>query len=353
MPNGNVKELENYLRKTMRAHSALFSSPDQRLERVRYRAEHPTEITALKCMDGRVHLPAVTGTPLGILSPIRNIGGIFDLGWPFFQSVLDGWINYAVSRARRCLIFCTYHFSRGDTQRGCAGHHHDTATAIASAKRLRDQIERVYGKEHLVVHPIVLGFETDLDALIIHGENAEVVDLASFSDNSLSSLETTLGRLFPKMQQQVKSDFLPLLVGNAKHIEEVRKRKREPLALQHLERVLAVGRGFDWLHEPNLALIVGPYAPNIDSPISQAAGIIADNMKTKRVPDDGFVLFSCAPFREHGIEEGLAQDKAKFLGQHAMDVIKKHHPDLVSLLHPMIGVVDMNTRLVTLIEEHP
>ena len=27
----------------------------------------------------------------------------------------------------------------------------------------------------------------------------------------------------------------------------------------HQEQVLAVGRGFDWLHIPNKALIVGPY----------------------------------------------------------------------------------------------
>lgn len=350
MPNGNVHALKKHLTDANLAHSALFSSPDQRLVRMLYRAQHSTEIAALKCMDGRVHLPVVTQTPLGILAPIRNIGGIFDLGWPFFQSVFDDWISYAVSRARRCLVFCTYHFSRDDTGRGCAGHNYDTATAIASAERLKRQIEAVYGESHQVVHPIVLGLETDLDALVIHDESMrEIVDLACLSDTSLNALEAVLDRLFPSMNKQIKHDFLPLLAGNVMHIEEVKH--REPLALQHLERVLAVGRGFDWLHEPNLALIVGPYAPNIDQPISQAAGIITNNMRAGRVPDDGFVLFSCAPFREHGIEEGLAREKAKFLGQHAMNVIKKHHPDLASIVHPMIGVVDMNTRLVTLIQE--
>ena len=76
-------------------------------ERRRYRGEHPTEIAALKCMDGRLHLPVITKTALGIIQPFRNLGGKFDLGWPFFQSKIDEWVQYSVGRGRHCLVFVT------------------------------------------------------------------------------------------------------------------------------------------------------------------------------------------------------------------------------------------------------
>ncbi|NWF73057.1 MAG: hypothetical protein HXY51_08495, partial [Nitrospirae bacterium] len=43
---------------------------------------------ALKCMDGRLNLSVATNTPPGIIEPIRNLGGRFDLGWPHFGEVI-------------------------------------------------------------------------------------------------------------------------------------------------------------------------------------------------------------------------------------------------------------------------
>lgn len=38
---------------------------------------------------GRAHQPSVdTHTPLGIIQPFRNLGGMFDLGWPHLGEVL-------------------------------------------------------------------------------------------------------------------------------------------------------------------------------------------------------------------------------------------------------------------------
>jgi len=54
-------------------HSRAFM--DLSSERRRYRGEHLTEIAALKCMDGRLHLPVMTQTALGIIHPFRNLGG--------------------------------------------------------------------------------------------------------------------------------------------------------------------------------------------------------------------------------------------------------------------------------------
>lgn len=62
-------------------HGKTFRSPEAWLARERYLSEHPTAIAVLKCMDGRINIPVVTNTPIGILMPFRNLGGMFDLGW--------------------------------------------------------------------------------------------------------------------------------------------------------------------------------------------------------------------------------------------------------------------------------
>lgn len=66
-----------------REHAREFCTPEVFLSRQRYLAEHPTLVAVMKCMDGRIHIPWATQTPLGIIKPFRNLGGIFDLGWPY------------------------------------------------------------------------------------------------------------------------------------------------------------------------------------------------------------------------------------------------------------------------------
>lgn len=98
-----------------REHSALFTS--EQLRRLQYRGRYPTEVAALKCIDGRVDLPNTTGTPMGIIQPFRNLGGKFDFGWPFFQEVFGQWVKYGIGKGRDCLVLLTYHFSRGEKRR--------------------------------------------------------------------------------------------------------------------------------------------------------------------------------------------------------------------------------------------
>ena len=73
-----------------------------------------------------------------------------------------------------CLPLVTYHFSKGDPHRGCAGHGYDTAAARAGAVSLVNQIERVFGASHACVYPIVVGIETDEDSLVLHGKDDQV-----------------------------------------------------------------------------------------------------------------------------------------------------------------------------------
>ncbi len=322
---------------------------DLATERRRYRGEHPTEIAALKCMDGRLHLPVITETALGIIQSFRNLGGKFNLGWPFFQSTIDGWVKYSISRGRHCLVFVTYHFARGDEHRGCRGFNYDTKEAIATATKLKDQFDVVYGKQAVI--PIVCGIETDLDALILHGSNGKIIDLAEINDASNAAIEVMLNDLYPDMPERVVMDMVPLVAGNIRHISEIKKISRPLAEAEHREWVLGVGRGFDWLHAINTAFIVGPFDPNLAGAIETAARLLSGNIDEGRVDKDRIVLLTSAAYRDvAGSEHKMAIEKAKYLSKFSLDIIKDKVPDLVPHLQILTGCVDLNTRKFELIE---
>jgi hypothetical protein len=149
--------------------------------------------------------------------------------------------------------------------------------------------------------------------------------------------------MFPDMPAQVRTDLLPLLLGNLKHIADVRQTSRE-LNIEHREWIICVGRGFDFLHMPNLALIIGPYSPDLADPIRKAAGIIESNMQAGRIPDDGFLLLASAPYDEIGVDRARAQLKARFLSQFSAEEIERQHPELAKKMHVRTAVLDWGSR---------
>ena len=331
-----------------RDYSARFCSPENWLARERYLALHPTAIGVLKCMDGRINIPVATKTPLGIIQPFRNLGGMFDLGWPHLGEVLASYVQRCVRDGRRVLLVITYHFSRGDTHRGCAGFAYDTAAATAHTYRIKAQVESVFGLGHDTVYPLVCGFETDEDALILHGQNGELLDLAQRGQADETALAQQLAALYPDMPKQTRDDLLPLLVGNLTHIGEVRQQQRAA-DIEHREWMICLGRGFDFLHMPNLALIVGPYSPELADPVSKAAGIIEANMKKGRIPDDGFLLLASVPFEEIGVDRARAELKSAFLADFAATVIASRYPELASRMHLRKAVLDWRSRRLEVI----
>lgn len=322
-----ISDRIDWLMDLSRAHSASFCSPENHLARQRYLAEHNTLIIAMKCMDGRIHLPYVTQTPLGIIHPFRNLGGIFDLGWPYLGDMLADTVQDAVSAGRRVLIIITYHFSKGATERGCAGFNCNRDAARAHAFSIRHQVEVLFGSGHQTVYPLVCGFETDEDALILHGRNDQHLDLSTIAPAAGDEISPRIAALYPDMPTPVQRDLLPLVRGNIRHIAEIRKSDRE-LNIEHREWMICIGRGFDFLHVPNVALIIGPYSPDLSHPIRQAAGIIKANMESGRVPDDGFLLLSSAPYQEPGTQRARATLKSAFLSGFAANVIQQDFPEL-------------------------
>ncbi len=327
-----------------------------------YRVKHPTEIAVMKCMDGRVHVPVMTKTPFGIFTPWRNIGGQFDLGWPHYKETIKEWARYSVSRARQSVVLTTYHFARGfegeDSEivkkRGCAGHNYNTPQAIEDSYKLKEQFDGVYKNDGL--YAIQCGIETDLDALILHGENGEVVDLAEQNFDGTAEVIEMLIRMYPHIPLEVINDLLPLVEGNIQHIADVRKSNRPLADSEHRERVLAAGGGFDWLHQPNLALILGTYDPEFKANIIKAAGILQSNIDAKRIdPSEGLVLMVSAPFRDQGDDQNLAIEKAKWLEKYVNTIIKEDVPPsengtrLIDHLAVLTATCDMHTRKLNLL----
>lgn len=353
-----IEERIEWLWQLGRKHSEDFCGPDATLARKRYLAEHPTHIMVLKCMDGRIHIPYATKTPLGIIEPLRNLGGMFNMGWPYLGEVVAASVNDAVERGQRVLIVITYHYSKGDRHRGCAGFDFDTQASIRYVQDIKRQMEHTFGASRQTVYPVVFGFETDEDALILHGPGqngtgaswnlaeAEASQGADPTNPDEDALLRQLRALYPDMPGRILTDLLPLVAGNIRHIAEIRASGRE-IAVEHREWVICIGRGFDFLHEPNMALIIGPFSPDLSGPIAKAAGIIRSNMQHGRIPDDGFLLLASAPYREAGMDRARAELKSRFLSQFADEVIRREWPDLHHKMRVETAVLDWNTRRLT------
>lgn len=349
-----IRERIDWLFDLADRHGANFRGPEAWLARERYLAEHPTAIAVLKCMDGRINIPVATNTPVGILMPFRNLGGMFDLGWPHLGEVLAHHVQRMVSQGRRVLFLITYHFSKGDPRRGCAGFGHDTAAARRHAHEIRAQVEAIFGAAHGTVYPLVCGFETDEDALILHGSHGGQLGMADIGAAEADSLGPRLAALLPDMPAQMRDDLLPLLHGNLAHIAEVRAqaaRNERQLDIEHREWMICLGRGFDFLHTPNVALIIGPYSPNLDVPIRTAAGIIQANMAAGRIPDDGFLLLASVPYDEIGVDRARAEMKSRFLARFAAETIRRDFAVLAGGMAMRTAVLDWRSRRLEVVGE--
>lgn len=332
-----------------RTHAETFCSPSAWLARERYLAAHPTRILAMKCMDGRIHLPHVTRTPLGIITPFRNLGGIFHLGWPYLGEMLTDAVDAAIHGGHGVLLIISYHFSRGERHRGCAGFDCDTEAALAHAHAIRRQAEHIFGHDRRHVYPLVCGFETDSDALIVHGADGATLDIGELAPDAEPDLERRIAGLCPDMPGDIRRDLLPLLQGNLHHVDSLRGTARE-LDIEHREWVICIGRGFDFLHLPNTALIVGPYSPDLSEPIATAAAIIDANMKAGRIPADGFLLLASTPFEAIGVDRARAELKSRFLSEFAARVIAQAHPRLAAGMLTRTAIVHWPSRRLELLE---
>ena len=346
----SIDRLKHWLVEHNEKVSLEYSSPDAAFLRRQYRANHKTEVIAFECMDGRINLSLMSETPLGIVQSVRNLGGIFNLGWFYLNEMLDDLVGYAIKHGRDCLAFVTYHWSRGDLHRGCRGHNYDKDVARTDMMHLTHQIEEIFGVKHSVVYPICLGIETDEDAFLFHGFEGRTLDVSTLRDQDQDELRIKLMELYPDMKKQVLDDLLPIVEGNIRHVAKVRAMNRQILDAHHRERIMAIGRGLEWLHVNNLALIVGPFDPNLDAAVEVAMKLLLGNIESKRIPQDGIILLASETYRDPaGSDRPGAVVKSRFARDFALKTIELAVPSLRELVIPMACVVDVNTRKFHLI----
>lgn len=338
-------ERVEWLKVLNETHSKTFCSTDAQIERRLYRARYKTRIFAFQCMDGRIHIPCATETPPGIIKSFRNLGGKFSLGWYNLDSAFSEEVGHAIKNGQQSLVIATYHFSKSSKHKGCAGFNYNKKEAIAKTIALKEQIERVYGFNNKVVCPIVCGFETDEDSLVLHGDSGKTLDLSTVNSSEEAELIMLLRKLYKKMPDSILHDFLPLVQGNIRHIAEIRKKGGPIKEVEHREDILAIGRGFDWLYQPNLALIIGPYQIDIAEPIKKAAGIIQLNMREGRISDKGFILLTSAVHRSGaGTEIARAKERAIELSNFSQKIIRQCCRSIAGKMHPLTVVTSLDTR---------
>jgi len=230
--------------------------------------------------------------------------------------------------------------------RGCRGFDYDNELAKRETSLLKNEIASRLG-----IYAIQCGIETDWESLVLHGADGQVVDVAELAGTSEESVAELLTKLYPDMPGRILRDMVPLVQGNIVHSAAIRASARPLADAEHREWVLGIGRGFDWLHEINTALIVGPFEPDLSTPIETAARLLEGNLNEGRLDGKNIVLLSVAPYRDRvGDEPLLAEAKALFLNSFALQIIRDKVPDLLPCLQVLTATVDMNTRQLTVLQ---
>lgn len=322
-----------------------FDTPSAYYDRLRHEGKHPTQILVFKCMDGRINLPLITGVPMGILKPFRNIGGKFTLGDPYLGRLVLDAVERVAREGHSSLALCTFHFSKENNEhRGCAGHKYNIAASRRGAFTLKHEFDGIFGEQNSAISAIVVGIETDEDALILCGSNGEELSIADCVTLSDEELTHKLFALYPEIPEEILHDLLPLVLNNRSHVARIKKEGRPVLELVHNENIIGVGRGFDWLHLPNRALIIGPYGHaggTWREAIAVAGGIVLNNFKNN--PDlkaGGALLLVSAPYADTA-DRGMAIAKAKYFGTVAEQALAPFADELS--LDSLIGITDIKT----------
>ncbi|MBI4434742.1 hypothetical protein HY635_02910, partial [Candidatus Uhrbacteria bacterium] len=259
----------------------------------------------------------------------------------------ERWVEAAIRRMSHNLLLVSYHYSASDPHLGCAGWTYDTVAARTHARKLADDLSEIYGEQLLAV---VTGVETDRDELILHGVEGDV-RASELIGKPEETIRAAIRRSFPRMPDEVINDLTPFMVGNARHVAALVERPRGLDGLGHDERVIALGVGFDWLAQSNLALIINDADPCLDDAVETAASIIEKNLARAR-PGDDATLFTNVQYEKPGRNYRAAVARARGLLTFAWRVIRSRRPELAASgrLHTLIGVTFEPSKELEVIE---
>jgi hypothetical protein len=330
--------------------SALFTQTTQ--ERREYRRRHPTEWAVTKCMDGRVNLRRSTGIPFGLMSPFRNIGGRFSVGWPKFRSSLLEWYDYSHSQHVPAGLLITYHYSESGDHLGCAGFGNNLNQAREYLYGFLREVREAYPK---MIWPFLMGLETDRDAVILHLEDGSEIDMRHVADPTDTYFERLLMQRCRSYPERLLKDAVPFLTGNHGVISTQKTVNLAEISsvksLCHNEHGIAFGQGFDWIDRENFLLILGPCDPALDKAIIRAAKIVSDNLRDEdgnldeEAMNRGGILLVSTPYRSRRPwYRDSAVAESRYLTRFALDHIREAMPEMADYFVPLVGVLDQDTR---------
>ena len=312
-----------------------------------YVRKHPTQIMVFKCMDGRILFSSFTETPLGSLKNFRNLGGQFNFGWKGLMAAFTSTVQENHDLGRGCLAIITYHYSKGDPKRGCAGYKYNVKASMDGAMKFKRQIKDAYRGLPYHIYPIVVGIETDEESLKFHNGNGEEFDLAKV-DPQITEAEmfNELLLLYDYIPGDMLADLSPLLMGNVRHTNKIKASNRPVAEMMHGEWIIGAGgaTAYEWLHVPNTALLVGQYNPNIERPISEALHVIRGNWE----PGKKFLSLSAASYGGN-VYAQLVMPQVRYYSRIIRETAQKNYPELMNDMFPVMALVDKRTQQLMIV----
>ncbi len=357
-PDGHDREtggINEYVRVLYKRQSDLFQQDEA--QRRRYFERHPTFFACLKCMDGRVEFPTMTKTARGLVKPYRAVGGKFELFWPAFQRSLALWVKQAIMHDAHSCIFVSSHFCSFRRDLGCKGWDNDAEAAMCHMQKLSSQMTEDFG-EQLVAIPTSV--DTSCDNLILHGPEGHVVSGDTLRGKDIDAIRDEIGLVFPTMPPQVVRDLTPFLLGNAERVAEIKANPRNVREMEHDERVIALGEGFDGLAAENFAFMNSDVNPNLDSAVVMAAKMIERKVDVGMRREQATIFTNIFYGGRRGILSSLpgmdkkcAVRRSRGLQEFAQMHIREHCPELwrSGRLHFLTGITREPTRELEVIEE--
>ena len=334
--------------------SELFQQDEA--QRRRYFERHPTFFGCLKCMDGRVEFPAMTKTARGIVKPYRAVGGKFELFWPAFQRSFALWVKEAITHDAYSCVFVTSHFCSLKHELGCKGWENDVDAARSHMEKLARQMADDFG-EQLIAIPTTV--DTACDNLVLHGPCGDISG-ERLRNLDVDAIRDEIRRVFPDMPTQIIKDIAPFLLGNAERVAELKGNPRSVREMEHDERVIAIGEGFDGLAAENFALMNSDVNPNLDAAVVLAAKMIEKKM-VDHASDQHATIFTNIFYGNSrgilsslpGMDKKCAIRRARGLQEFAQMHIRTQCPSLweSGRLHFLTAVTREPTRELEVIEQ--
>ncbi len=364
-----MTKTKNLLIKKNENHSKGFSSATARYARKFFKSEYGVRISFDGCMDGRVYFSTITGIQAGYIDETFKVAGTkFELGHPYFGQIKEQWCRGNISQGFRSLQIISYHFSASDKHLGCKGHGYDTEKARQWTCNLAEQYRIMHDTEGQRFLPIVVGIETDSCSLVIHGKDpSQTFEVLKYQDASAEDIKEQLFDLFPGAADQLLSVVVEFILGNQKYIHTHSQAVIKKLVTaDHAERVLALGRGIEWVFQTtdeqadaplnNFALWVCPFTDDYKVHIDVAFDVLAGNIEKGNIdPEDGIVFLSSGMYgaKEWDPSKEHALFKADFFERVIKDRFKesKSFEKLLPYVTFLQVVINRQTREMEIIKE--